>query len=266
MTFELMIEPKLPLLAVPEELTRIHKDISEWSLFDPTPHTRRINRLLRKPKVRAAYDKATRAAEAIQRWDSFRYLEYKRLSEPLQLLDGEEYLFPEQMECSDWRWFLPAVRPPLYYRFVCSRYCHWMAEGHRQLAALLFTDLQWDIISSERHTTAVCIEEKLLFDLTYAAMGVSVESALTMILGKDLQGDEFEYWPDDSYDCTRSVGTSQALEFWNLCDNHDGDKEQLAKELKQVIDGEMSAALSSTTADVAWKCGDLLADDTPVEV
>ena len=265
MTIELLMIDD-DIYDIPEELTRVHETISEWSLFDPKPHARRINRLLRKPAIRKAYDKAARAAEAVARWDAYRYFEYERLSTPTPLLDGEEFLYPEQIERSDWRWDCPPGRPPLYYSFACSRICHWLASGHRLLASQLFPDLQWDVISSEFHTTAVCLEQKLLFDLTYAAMGVTVESALEMILGEDLQGREFDYWPDDTYDCTTSDCTRQAMDFWKLCDSHTGDKQVLALELKRLVEGDMEPTVSTTATEVAWNCGDLLADDRELEL
>ncbi len=251
---------------IPEALTTVAEDIEQWTMFDPALHTRRLNRILLRADVRAVYDKASRAADAVHRWDLFQWYNYERLPGLTEPLEGEELLFPDQLECSDWMWCLPPGRRPNYYRFVCSRYCHWLSEGHRLVASLLFPDLQWDVICSDKHTTAVCVEEKLLFDLTFAAMGVTAKEALQMVMGEDLTGTDFDYFREDTYDCTLSAGTGQALEFWKLCDNHPGDRQDLALELKQVIESGVPIDVSETAVDIAWNCGELLEEERELQV
>ncbi|MDC0261222.1 hypothetical protein OAK65_03795 [Synechococcus sp. AH-551-N17] len=199
-----------------------------------------------------------RAAEAVTRWDLYRFYKHKKLPSSTPLLDGEQYLLPRQCESGDWVCFMPPGRPPLYREFVCSRLCHWLSDANRLVASLLFPDLHWGVVSSDKHTSVVCPEERLLFDLNFHTMGVTAEASLQMMFGDDFKNPDWLWHPEDTYDCTASEMTSQALRFWSLCDSHEGDKQSLVADLERLLDDE--AVSSDTATDIAWECSGLLMD------
>ena len=202
----------------------------EWAYVQPLMFARRLNRILRKPEVQKAYHDASMAIAAVKRWDSFRFLEYKKVPRPFTPAEGRTSLRPIDCDTCDWRWDMPPGRPPLFHDFVMHGACHWMSVPNQLVAQQLFPDYDWHIVSSPRHTSVVCFEERLIFDLYYVANSVDVSDCLELLFDQD----DYEVYEDDEYSYLDGTA-APALQLFKMLDSHKGDTEELLAGLRATM-------------------------------
>ena len=103
-----------------------------------------------------------------------------------------------------------------------------MSSANYQLASYLFPEIDWSIVSNQYHTSVVCLENKLLFDLNYLGMNVPAKTAAEMLIKEPDAGIHF-YEDASTYDCRELSITAPAVEFWSLMDQVSGtDEEKIA--------------------------------------
>ena len=83
-------------------------------------------------------------------------------------------------------------------------------------------DYHWIVVSSDRHTMVCCPEHQLIFDMTYAAMDVSAQSALNSVFGKDLDSTDYEITEPEEFEW--SDHTKYILHIWDLIDGYAEDQ------------------------------------------
>jgi len=91
-------------------------------------------------------------------------------------LPFHENLRPADYESTDWRLYRGKPGPqPAYWRWVCHTACHWLATHNMIVISNLEPQHDWRIITSDKHSTVVDLERKLLFDTNFQAMGIPAE-------------------------------------------------------------------------------------------
>ena len=202
----------------PEALTNTYHD---WRIIDPLLYAKRLNRLLRSTDVRREFHRCSVAADAVKRWEVLEHFDYDRYPEPRRPLEGEQFLYPWQVVTLDWDWNLGPGRRPLYHQFVMPSLCHWRASADLMLARRLMPDLDWCVVSAERHTAVMAPAEQLIWDPTYFAMDVSAHSTLHTLFGKDLDDTDYDLFPEE-YAFSRH--TVELIHIWDLIDGYPEDK------------------------------------------
>lgn len=193
----------------------LQKHYLDYTIINPLIVARKLNRLLRTEEFQQAFHELAYTYDCIRRFEVLEWRDFDIYPKPAQILKGERYLIPAQLESMDWQWCRPPGRPPFYFKNVVSQSCHWRAKVELQLARRLFPDYEWAVVSAERHTAVICPEYHLIFDLTYAAMEVSAQSALHTMFGKDLTDTDYELYLED-YDY--SEHTKYIVTIWQTID------------------------------------------------
>lgn len=127
-----------------------------------------------------------------------------------------------EMDSCDWRWDLGPGRPPLYLTQTCHGSCHWRGSGDLEVARRLMPELDWVVVSAEKHTAVMAPAEQLIWDPTYAAMEVTAQSALDTIFGDDLGGTDYQVYEPEEFEWTDH--TKYILKIWELVDGYPEDK------------------------------------------
>ena len=87
-------------------------------------------------------------------------------------------LRPERWDSLDWRWDRGKPgRKPAFHRWVCMGACHWVASHNLMVISELEPDRPWQIATSDKHSSVVDLERKLLFDPNLQALDVTPEEA-----------------------------------------------------------------------------------------
>lgn len=218
-------------------INSIQNEIDQWTYFDPQLFARKLNRAFKQPHIAQAFHEASEAFAAVKRWDSFGYLGYQRVPAPFAPYDGRELLRPADVCTTDIFWWdRPRGRPPLYEQFVCSQGCHWFCQPNLVLAQHLFPDYTWVIVNSPRHSSVVCFEERVVFDLTYFYLGVSMEDCLTMLFGDDYSGEAAEIYDGDIEYSYLDGTATPALHLFKMLDEYTGDIDKLLEGLRSTLD------------------------------
>jgi hypothetical protein len=218
-------------------------DLEQWQYVPLTPNvTRKINSLLKNPEIQNEFHLATRAYEAIKRWDIFRHFR-KSIPTVRTPEQGEEFLKPHVWDGGDWRFFCRETaggRWPTYFDYCCSQACHWMTVPWFQVAQALFPDYEWHVLTSTEHTGIVCFKEKVIFDPYFTAVKVPVKECMQMWTN-NTDADEFDYTEiydqHSPYSYLDDSGTaSYAIRFWKLADAWVGSEKELVSVLNKFID------------------------------
>ena len=187
-----------------------------WKVIDLLLFARKLNSLLKTKEVRREAHRCALAFDAIKRFEVLEHFGFDRYPKPTQPYEGEEFLFPEQIVTMDWDWDLGPRRRPNYHHFVLPSGCHWRAPFDLMLARRLMPDLDWVVVSAEKHTMVCAPSEQLIFDPTYFAMDVSAQSALHSVFGPDLSNAEHEIF-EEEYAFSRH--TVEIIHIWSLIDS-----------------------------------------------
>ena len=206
-------------LLTPNSLQETYLD---WIIIDPLIYARKLNQLLKSDDIRQIAHDVTRAYEAIRRWEILELKGFNYYPQLIQPLEGEQYLYPDQMCTMCWDWCLPPGRRPNYHRFVLPMACHWRVKLDLALAQRLMPEHDWIVVSAERHTMVCCPEAQLIFDMSYFAMEVSAQSALHTVFGEKLDGSDYEVFQPEEFDWTDH--TRYILHIWNLIDGYPEDR------------------------------------------
>ena len=140
------------------------KTYSDWQIIDPLLFARKLNRLLKTEEVRREFHRCSVAADAVKRWEVLEHFDFNTYPQPRRPIDGEQYLFPWQVVTLEWDWNLGPGRRPLYHQFVMPSLCHWRASADLMLARRLMPDLEWCVVSAEKHTAVMAPAEQLIWD------------------------------------------------------------------------------------------------------
>ena len=202
----------------PEVLVDTYAD---WQIIDPLLYAKRLNRLLRTTEVRREFHRCAVAADAVKRWEVLEHFGFDRYPEPRRPLQGEQFLYPWQVVTLDWDWNLGPGRRPLYHRFVMPSLCHWRASADLMVARRLMPDLDWIVVSADKHTAVMAPAEQLIWDPSYYAMEVSAHSTLHTLFGKDLDSDDYDLY-EDEYAFSRY--TVELIHIWDLIDGYPQDQ------------------------------------------
>jgi hypothetical protein len=84
-------------------------------------------------------------------------------------------LRPADYDSMDWRGSGRRGPQPGYWAWCCSGACHWTVSHNLFVIMDLEPDRPWQIATSDKHSTVVDLERKLLFDPNYLALGVFPE-------------------------------------------------------------------------------------------
>ena len=199
----------------------LQENYLDYQIVNPLIFARRLNRLLRTEEIRQEFHRCAVAFDAVSRWRCLEYNNfsiYPRRTEPR---NGARYLKLEDVETCDWRWSQPPGRPPLYFSQVCHGSCHQRASADLMLARRLMPDLDWVVVSAEKHTAVMAPAEQLIWDPTYFAMDVSAHSTLHTLFGKDLDDTDYDLFPEE-YAFSRH--TVELIHIWDLIDGYPEDK------------------------------------------
>lgn len=85
-------------------------------------------------------------------------------------------LRPANYDSLDWRRSPGRPGPqPGYWAWACAGACHWLASHNLFVIRDLEPERPWQIATSDKHSTVVDLERKLLFDPNFMAMGLTPE-------------------------------------------------------------------------------------------
>ncbi|MCP9784143.1 hypothetical protein KBY83_12615 [Cyanobium sp. WKJ7-Wakatipu] len=84
-------------------------------------------------------------------------------------------LRPADYDNMDWRWSGRRGPQPGYWAWAAAGACHWLASHNLFVIRDLEPDRPWQIATSDKHSTVVDLERKLLFDPNFMAMGIFPE-------------------------------------------------------------------------------------------
>lgn len=86
-------------------------------------------------------------------------------------------LRPADYERCDWwrRSFGRRGPHPSYWAWCCLSACHWLATPNLFVISMLEPARPWQIATSDKHSTVVDLERKLIFDTNWQALQVSPE-------------------------------------------------------------------------------------------
>ena len=217
-------------------------DVSDWSYVPMTKLiSQKVNEITKKSEVQREFHLATRAYEAIQRWDIFRHFK-KTIPKARQPEEGSEFLKPWVWDGSDWRCMWKNDQPgrrPAWFDYCCARACHWMTVPWLLVVTALFPDDDWQVLSSPNHTGIVCFEKKLIFDPYFYAVGVPIPECISLWTKcEDWEYDFCEiHDAENPYSHQSESGTAVfAQRFWELADSWPGSEEELTLVLKNFID------------------------------
>jgi hypothetical protein len=234
------------------QIADIRQNLDQFHYVNLDQFRPQINRALSLPSIQQAYHTATANFWAVRRWEIIRHFKANYLPKPLQLLEGHDYFLPHQAESLDWRWE-NIGRPPKYHDYICASACHWMSEANCVLANHLFPEINWSVVANQYHTSVVCLDNNLLFDLNYFGMNVSPKEAAELLI-KDSEEDIMFYPNGLDYKSIDLSITGPAVEFWSLIDSRPGtDAEKLAlyhRALKGPV-LTLQQDVSSTAANLA---------------
>ncbi len=91
---------------------------------------------------------------------------------------------PSQMDSSDWRYEERRRGPqPAYWKYVCYRACHWVADLGLYVATYGFPEMEWSIVThSKNHSTVWngSVKYPMLFDINFSALGIKPSEAWTL--------------------------------------------------------------------------------------
>ena len=219
-----------------EIISNINNELNNWTYVNPLQFSKKLNRALRLPHIAQAYHEASEAFAAVRRWDCFRdHYKYKQVPAPFTSWDGSPLLKPQDVCTTDIFWHRGPGRPAFYEQYVCSQACHWLCVPNLALAQQLFPDHNWVIVQSDRHSSVVCFEERVVFDLTYFYLNVEMERCLEMLFGDDLSGVGTTVF-DDGEEYSYLEGTAgAALQLFSMLDDHTGDIDELLKGLRATL-------------------------------
>jgi hypothetical protein len=100
--------------------------------------------------------------------------------------DPQEFtsdLRPKDYETCDWRWNCGRRgRHPAFWDFVCHSACHWVNVVAFLVAQKALPQYDWQLASSDLHTTVIDLKSMMLFDPNFLAIGVSADEAVAMAL------------------------------------------------------------------------------------
>lgn len=85
---------------------------------------------------------------------------------------------PVEFETCDWR-FSVQGRHPEYWDYVKHAACHWLVNFNLKLAQLVEPKREWQILTSEKHST-VWDGNETLFDMQFLALGIDPQEAFDM--------------------------------------------------------------------------------------
>ena len=81
---------------------------------------------------------------------------------------------PEDYDSCDWRFNRGKPGPePGFFAWACHSACHWVATTNLLVISELEPDRPWQIATSDKHSTVVDLERKLIFDTNWAAMRIA---------------------------------------------------------------------------------------------
>ena len=87
-------------------------------------------------------------------------------------------MIPFEFESCDW-WLDKKGRKPEYWNYVKHAACHWLVNANLELAKLVEPNEDWQIVTSEKHST-VWNGNDILFDMNFSALGVDPQEAFNM--------------------------------------------------------------------------------------
>ena len=64
---------------------------------------------------------------------------------------------------------------PHFWKWACHGACHWLVNHNLIVISQLEPDRNWQISSSDIHSTVVDIDRQLLFDPSWIAMSIDAE-------------------------------------------------------------------------------------------
>ncbi len=101
-------------------------------------------------------------------------------------LNGRHLKFqlPRDFDSCDWRYNCEGRkgRQPRFWDYACHSACHWLVDLCLYVASTAYPDVPWRIVSSAKHSTVWNgdIENPILFDVNFLAIGVTPKEALTL--------------------------------------------------------------------------------------
>ncbi len=238
-------------------LDEIRRNANQWRYVDLRKKAKKLNQVIEDPEVKQAYADATKYFWQLKRWDIFKHFR-DRLPKDITALEGEDYVYPRQIESCDWDWNMGPGRKPKYLKYVLSHACHWMSAPNLVLANKLMPNIDWITVSSDLHTSVLSTEDELIFDPYYFACEVSVIDALQMLFG-ETYNDENDYAVFDSdnpYDPLEG-SAGHAIQLWKVIDSSAKPNEELIQTLSDFIDQHEAESINPN--------GDPLTVEAPTE-
>ena len=146
-----------------------------YTLYNPANDLERLHSALDLPWVEDAYHEAC-----------YEYLENTIEIEPVRtkwatdLLESGKVLIPEDINTADHCWN-DDLKEEYWHKFVAHGACHWLAHPYLLLAEELFPAGNWQMLTTEAHTAVIDVDSGLIFDLTFAAYGITPDEIVELI-------------------------------------------------------------------------------------
>ena len=146
-----------------------------YTLYNPTNDLERLHEALKMPWVEDAYHEA--CCEYLQNTIEIEPATTKWAAD---LLESGEALIPEDINTADHCWN-DNLKEEYWHKYVAFGACHWLVNPYLLLAEELFPASNWEIVVTDKHSAVIDRENKVIFDLTFAAYGIEPEKVLEMI-------------------------------------------------------------------------------------
>ena len=92
---------------------------------------------------------------------------------------------PSDYVSCDWRCDTGRRGPdPAFWDWVCHSACHWVNNVGMLVAVKALPKYDWQVVSSNLHTTVVDFKRETLFDLNFLALGISPEKTIELALNQ----------------------------------------------------------------------------------
>ena len=152
--------------------------MNNYTLFQPQSDLTNLHRALEHPQVQESYHLACEAyLENLCVYDKDKKeWALEQLKKP--------FLSPLDVNTADHCWN-DNITHELWHDYVAYGACHWFVEPYLMLAEMLLPDGKWEVVVTDEHSAVIDVENKVIFDLVFAAYGIEPTTILEIIKGEE---------------------------------------------------------------------------------
>lgn len=165
-----------------EVANAIAQGANEYRYFDIQKNWRRLKPIAESAAARVIIDRDMLKYAKVRQMDLDEHMARvgnKNFSSCLNFTAGD---YPYQYDSCDWRYGRRGPNPD-YWRFACHSACHWVVNLSYYIASTAYPKVNWQIITSNKHSSVVDLESKTFFDLNWSALNVGIPEIYAATLG-----------------------------------------------------------------------------------